>query len=71
MNTYRNNEGTLVSDDEYDAVYVREGYEQGFTDDEIGIINKLRITKMHHGEHITTEDAVRFARAILTQFGKK
>lgn len=71
MNTYRNNEGTFVSDDDFSPVYVRAGHERGFTDEQIVTINELRVNKMKYWEHVTTEDAVNFARAILDKFGNK
>lgn len=67
---YRNEEGTLVTDDEDGHIYVRQGLEYGFTESEIVEINNLRMSEMKYGRHICTEDALSFARAILNRFKK-
>lgn len=67
---FRNEEGTLESDDTYNPVYVRKGYECGFTEEEIVEINQMRLVEMKYGQHISTEDALEFARAILNRFKK-
>ena len=61
----RNEEGTLVSDDE--EIYVRRGSECGFSEEQIVKIDNMR-RLMRDGECINTEAVLWLARQVLTNF---
>lgn len=63
MKLFRNEEGTLVSKDD-DRFYVRQGEEQGFTEDEMTAIHKLKGSVDNAG-YMHTEQALEFARKAI------
>lgn len=56
----------LLEEDE--TLYIRRERSFGFSVDDCRRLDALRFSTMRNGEHITSEDAVSFARAILTEF---
>lgn len=66
MTWRKEDDGTMIDDD--NNLYVRPERRCGFTDEQIIKINQLRQTTMKYGEHITTEDALSFARAVKFYF---
>lgn len=64
MNLHRNEDGTLVDEDE--TFYVRKGDEWGFNQDEMIVIEHIRRNNPR-GMHLSTEDALQFARQVLSK----
>lgn len=64
MNLHRNEDGTLVNEDE--SFYVRKYSEEGFSESDMIAIENIR-RRTPRGIHMTTEDALYFARQILNE----
>jgi len=70
MKLFRNEAGTLVSNDGDGRFYVRLGEEQGFNEEEMAAIHQLK-GRVDNAKYMHTEQALKFAREAINISRKK